>query len=82
MGATFVIALREGIEAALIVSILLAYLNQLGRQDRAKVIWWGTGLAIAISAVVGITIFAVGAEFEDTPRRSSKGSSRCSRSAC
>jgi len=61
-----VIALREGIEAALIVSILLAYLNQLGRQDRTKVIWWGTGLAVAISAVVAITIFVVGAEFEGT----------------
>jgi high-affinity iron transporter len=39
MGAAFVIALREGIEAALIVSILLAYLRQLGRQDRARVVW-------------------------------------------
>lgn len=73
MGATFVIALREGIEAALIVSILLAYLNQLGRQDRAKVIWWGTGLAIVISAVVGITIFAVGAEFEGTAEQVFEG---------
>ena len=35
MGATFVIALREGIEAALIVSIVLAYLKQLGATDRA-----------------------------------------------
>jgi high-affinity iron transporter len=73
MGATFVIALREGIEAALIVSILLAYLNQLGRQDRAKVIWWGTGFAIVISAVVGITVFAVGAEFEGTAQQVFEG---------
>lgn len=66
MGAAFVIALREGIEAALIVSILLAYLRQLGRQDRARVVWWGTGAAIAISAAVGTAIFVVGAEFEGT----------------
>ena len=61
MGAAFVIALREGIEAALIVSILLAYLRQLGREDRARVVWWGTGAAIAISAAIGTAIFVVGA---------------------
>ncbi len=64
MGAAFVIALREGIEAALIVSILLAYLHQLGRSDRAGLVWWGTSLAVALSAVVGTLIFVLGAEFE------------------
>jgi FTR1 family protein len=66
MGAAFIVALREGIEAALIVSILLAYLKQLGRMDRAHLIWWGTALAVAISAAVGTAIFALGAEFEGT----------------
>ena len=66
MGAAFVIALREGIEAALIVSILLAYLRQLGRGDRSRVVWWGTGLAAVASLAAGATIFTVGAEFEGT----------------
>lgn len=66
MGAAFVIALREGIEAALIVSILLAYLRQLGRTDRAAVVWWGTALAVFVSLAIGTTIFVVGAEFEGT----------------
>lgn len=66
MGAAFVIALREGIEAALIVSIVLAYLKQLGRSDRSHLVWWGTGLAVALSAIVGTIIFSVGAEFEGT----------------
>jgi high-affinity iron transporter len=66
MGAAFVIALREGIEAALIVSIVLAYLKQLGRTDRSHLVWWGTGLAVALSAIVGTIIFSVGAEFEGT----------------
>ena len=66
MGAAFVIALREGIEAALIVSILLAYLKQLDRQDLARLIWWGTAIAIAISAAVATIMFAVGAGFEGT----------------
>jgi high-affinity iron transporter len=64
VGASFVIALREGIEAALIVSILLAYLKQIGRTDRSGLVWWGTGAAVAISAIVGTVIFAAGAEFE------------------
>lgn len=73
MGAAFVIALREGIEAALIVSILLAYLKQLGRGDRAGMVWWGTGLAIALSAILGTVIFAVGAEFEGTAEQVFEG---------
>jgi high-affinity iron transporter len=64
MGASFVIALREGIEAALIVSIILAYLKQLGATDRSALVWWGTGIAVVLSALVGAAIFAAGAEFE------------------
>ena len=64
MGAAFVVALREGIEAALIVSIILAYLRQIERTDRTSLVWWGTGSAIAVSLVVGTMIFVVGAEFE------------------
>ncbi len=73
MGAAFVIALREGIEAALIVSILLAYLKQLGREDRAWVIWAGTATAVVLSAVAGIAIFAAGAEFEGTAEQVFEG---------
>ena len=64
MGAAFLVALREGIEAALIVSILLAYLRQIQRTDTVHLIWWGTGIAVVLSVVVGAVIFAVGAEFE------------------
>lgn len=73
MGAAFVIALREGIEAALIVSIMLAYLRQLGRWDRARIVWWGTGVAIAISALIGTVIFLIGAEFEGTAEQVFEG---------
>ncbi len=73
MGASFVIALREGIEAALIVSILLAYLKQIGRSDRSPVIWWGTGIAVVLSVVLGTVIFAVGAEFEGTAEQVFEG---------
>jgi high-affinity iron transporter len=64
VGAAFLVALREGIEAALIISILLAYLRQIRAQDRQYLVWWGTGLAVVVSIVVGTVVFAVGGEFE------------------
>jgi high-affinity iron transporter len=73
MGAAFVIALREGIEAALIVSIVLAYLKQLGRSDRSHLVWWGTALAVVLSAGLGTLIFTVGAEFEGTAEQVFEG---------
>ena len=73
MGAAFLIALREGIEAALIVSILLAYLDQIGRPDRTPLVWWGTGVAIGLSLLLGSVIFAVGAEFEGTAEQVFEG---------
>jgi high-affinity iron transporter len=64
MGAALLITLREGIEAALIVSILLAYLRQLGRMDRARSILWGVLGAVAVSVAVAGALFAVAAEFK------------------
>lgn len=64
MGATFVLLLREGLEASLIVGILLAYLAGIGRRDQARNIWWGVLIALAVSAVVGALLFLVGAELE------------------
>ncbi|MEA2519556.1 MAG: high-affinity iron transporter [Chloroflexota bacterium] len=49
--------LREGVEAALIVSIVLAYLGRTGRSDQAARVWIGTGLAAALSLAVGIVLF-------------------------
>jgi len=63
LGAALLITLREGLEAALIISILLAYLRQLGRTDRTPLVWWGAGLAALVSLAVGTVIFAAAAEF-------------------
>ena len=73
MGATFVIALREGIEAALIVSIVLAYLRQLGATDRDRLVWLGTVLAVVLSVGVGTAVFVAGAEFEGTAEQIFEG---------
>ena len=49
--------LREGVEAALIVSIILAYLVRTGNGRYAGRIWLGVGAAIACSVVVGSALF-------------------------
>jgi high-affinity iron transporter len=50
--------LREGVEAALIVSIILAYLARTENSRHFGRIWVGTGAAVAISAAVGVVLFA------------------------
>lgn len=49
--------LREGVEAALIVSIVLAYLGRTGHANRAARVWLGTGMAAALSLVLGVILF-------------------------
>uniref|UniRef100_UPI0028D37B3D iron uptake transporter permease EfeU n=1 Tax=Rouxiella badensis TaxID=1646377 RepID=UPI0028D37B3D len=52
MLATFVIALREGLEAALIVSIIAAFLRKNGKSLSAM--WAGVALAVLLSIIVGV----------------------------
>jgi len=58
--ATFLIGLREGLEAALVVGILVAYLTRLGRRDALPKLWIGVGLAIALALSIG-AVFTFGA---------------------
>ncbi len=56
MFATFVIGLREGLEAALVVGILVAFLVRSGRRDVLPRLWAGVGLAILLSLAVGFVL--------------------------
>jgi high-affinity iron transporter len=60
------VVLREGFEASLVVGIVLAFLDRSGRRDAFVAVWVGVLLAVALSALVGITLFAIGAELEGT----------------
>ena len=53
----FVITLREGIEAFLIVAISLAYLKRSGRGELIPAVRWGIVAALAISAAGGYLLY-------------------------
>ena len=57
--------LREGVEAALIVSIILAYLAKTGNRRHFQTIFWGAGVAIGVSAVLGIALFVTVGSFQE-----------------
>jgi high-affinity iron transporter len=58
MTAAFFIALREGLEAALIVGIVAAYLVKIDRRDALPGIWAGVVAALSISIAVGVVVVA------------------------
>lgn len=61
MLSSFVITLREGLEAALIIGLVLAALRKSGAWDLASRVWIGAGGAVGISLVSGAILFlAVG----------------------
>lgn len=64
MEAAFLVMIREGFEAALIVAILLAYLRKIGRRDLFRPVWVGVGVATAIALAFGIIVHITVSEFE------------------
>ena len=64
MVAAALIALREGLEAALIVGIVLGYLRKIGYLEGRKSVWLGVYAAVLASLGVALTIQLVGMELE------------------
>lgn len=59
MLATLVIGLREGLEAALIVGIIAAFLKQDGKTKALRLMWMGVGLAVVLCLGIGIALAAL-----------------------
>ncbi|MGC0332363.1 high-affinity iron transporter [Streptomyces sp. SAI-170] len=56
MFSNYLIGLREGLEASLVVCILIAYLVKTGRRDALKPIWTGIGVAVALALGFGCAL--------------------------
>ena len=52
----FIITLREGVEASLIVGIVFAYLVKIGRPELKRTVFWALGSAVVASIAVAIAL--------------------------
>jgi len=59
MLAQFILTLREGLEAALIIAIVAAYLRKIGKSVLHKYLWLGSGLAVVASATFSIIFWTL-----------------------
>jgi len=58
MGAAFLITLREGLEIAIVLAILLGYLVKTGRAGGTRAVWLGSAVAAALCLVAGVLVHA------------------------
>jgi high-affinity iron transporter len=71
--SALVLSLREGVEMALVVGIVLAYLGQVGAVSARKWVWAGAGAAAAVSLLALGILNALNAEFTGTAEQVFEG---------
>lgn len=62
---TYLLSLREGLEAALIIGIVLGAVNKIRRNDLTPAVWLGTWSAVAVSILTALILTSVGMSLED-----------------
>jgi high-affinity iron transporter len=67
---TFVITLREGVEASLIVGIIAAFLVKEGRRDAMRQMWLGVAIAVALCVGAAVVLEVIGSEL---PQKQQEG---------
>lgn len=66
MFSNYLIGLREGIEAALVVSILLTYLARTERKPLIRFVWYGVGTAVLASILIAVGLETISGELSET----------------
>jgi len=64
MLSSFLLALREGLEVALILGILLGALRKIRREELRAVVWSGAASAAALSTITAVALTGLGASLE------------------
>ncbi len=65
---TYLLSLREGLEAALIIGIVLGALTKIRRNDLAPAMWLGVLSAVAVSILTAIVLTTLGMSLETGKR--------------
>jgi high-affinity iron transporter len=63
---SYLLALREGLEAALIIGIVFGALNRIQRSEFNRFVWYGVSSAVLVSLLAAFILNAIGASFEGT----------------
>lgn len=66
MLAAFIIFLREGVEAGIVIAAMLAYLDQTGQRHRRGVVFGGAGAALALACGAGVVAYVVMQRYDGT----------------
>ena len=70
---TYLLSLREGLEAALIIGIVLGAVSKIHRKDLAPAVWLGTLSAVAVSILTAIILTSFGMSLEESAEQIFEG---------
>ncbi|MGH2511936.1 MAG: FTR1 family iron permease, partial [Candidatus Limnocylindrales bacterium] len=73
MLTVFLILLREGLEAALVVGIVIGYLVKVGRRDALRWVWIGIATALVVSLGLGVLVFVTIGDLPSTVQEPIEG---------
>ena len=73
MVPSLLLSFREGLEASLIIGILLGTLKKINKTEFKSTVWVGTFSALVTSLVAGFVIIAIGASFEGAAEEAFEG---------
>jgi hypothetical protein len=77
--SAFLLTVREGLEAVLVVSILMGTLRRLGRMNLARYVWLGVGGAVAVSLAAAAALSAASIELAGPTKAIYESPACCSR---